>query len=305
MILRKIVFRHVNRRLNSARTAREYWLQVKKGRGNREREREKREGEEERSKPINFRKRERNSANGDKANRATCVHVQEIRNTQRHLCFFRYPSSTQRNSSTAKKGATSVYRGVMSADNECYPFYPSAAWLQYYKRQKGEGVEGRKGLEHDSRNWLKVFQAGKDKKGWTCARKRNVYTRIIRTMSDFRLFLNKVLANTFIAMRESREILGIFFFCFFPFFLKKKEKKRRLHFVYIGTKVGERSSVGNKDCRSLLADCTIVVASTVKTEMIRKRREAPASVVIKEDSYIERCRPRWKFFCEFWNRRQL
>lgn len=128
MILRKIVFRHVNRRLNSARTAREYWLQVKKGRGNRERERKRggrRKGE--RSKPINFRKRERNSANGDKANRATCVHVQEIRNTQRHLCFFRYPSSTQRNSSTAKKGATSVYRGVMSADNECYPFYPSAA----------------------------------------------------------------------------------------------------------------------------------------------------------------------------------
>lgn len=55
-------------------------------------------------------------------------------------------------------------------------------------------------------------------------------------MSDFRLFLNKVLANTFIAMRESREILGIFFFCFFPFFLKKKEKKD----VYILSTLGQR-----------------------------------------------------------------
>lgn len=146
MILRKIVFRHVNRRLNSARTAREYWLQVKK-REERERQRQidRQRGRKkgERSKPINFRKRERNNANGDKTNGATRVHVQEIRNTQRRHCFFRYPSSTQRNSSTAKKGATSVYRGVMSADNECYPFYPSTAWLQYYKRQKGKGVEGR------------------------------------------------------------------------------------------------------------------------------------------------------------------
>lgn len=113
-----VIRRHEIKSVSNRRTKR------KRGR---ERERERREGEEERSKPINFRKRERNSANGDKANRATCVHVQEIRNTQRHLCFFRYPSSTQRNSSTAKKGATSVYRGVMSADNECYPFYPSAA----------------------------------------------------------------------------------------------------------------------------------------------------------------------------------
>lgn len=48
MILRKIVFRHVNRRLNSARTAREYWLQVKK-REERERQRQidrQTEGEE-------------------------------------------------------------------------------------------------------------------------------------------------------------------------------------------------------------------------------------------------------------------
>lgn len=35
--------------------------------------------------------------------------------------------------------------------------------------------DGGKGLEHDSRNWLKVFQAGKDKKGWTCMRKKCVH----------------------------------------------------------------------------------------------------------------------------------
>lgn len=119
-----------------------------------------------------------------------------------------------------------------------------------------------------------------------------MYTRIIRTISDFRLFLNNNQQHA-ISLRESREILAIFFFVFFPFFKKKK----CLHFD--GTKVGERSSVGNKDCRSLLADCMIVVASTVKTEMIRKRREVLASVVIKEDSYLKSCRPQWKFFCEF------
>lgn len=117
-----------------------------------------------------------------------------------------------------------------------------------------------------------------------------MYTRIIRTMLDFRLFLN----NSQHFHCVNREKYWQFFLSFFSFFLKKK---RCLHFD--GTKVGERSSVGNKDCRSLLADCMIVVASTVKTEMIRKRREVLASVVIKEDSYLKSCRPQWKFFCEF------
>lgn len=47
---------------------------------------------------------------------------------------------------------------------------PSTPALHDYSTTRGKkGREwkgdGGKGLEHDSRNWLKVFQAGKDKKG--------------------------------------------------------------------------------------------------------------------------------------------
>lgn len=46
---------------------------------------------------------------------------------------------------------------------------PSAPQLHDYsatRGKKGTRMGGkRKGHEHDSRNWLKVFQAGRDKKG--------------------------------------------------------------------------------------------------------------------------------------------
>lgn len=61
--------------------------------------------------------------------------------------------------------------------------------LQEAKKGREWKGDGGKGLEHDSRNWLKVFQAEKDKKG--CTRKKCIHKDNPDDMSDFRFFLNK------------------------------------------------------------------------------------------------------------------